>query len=205
MHLSNGMVCGNERGNRNNPKEPKRDGKIPRQAERISQGGRIIRRETKTDRKTEKEKVREKRIRLYPMECLYWLQQCENLNTVNDFFFLINATNTECPDLSDKSPLSPLPSHYRFPTERKWENSILCSHWAYKSFPDHRVFVGTPLQLYWDIVFPFSRMAACVWSQHRHNWTQWEDGKWFKPGAIDKVRHVVVVSHTLHFYLIQLV
>lgn len=70
-------------------------------------------------------RVRGLKLSQHPIENLYWLQRAWRVKPFKGFSF-INATNSECPDLSDKSPLSPLPSNYRFPTESKWENSILC-------------------------------------------------------------------------------
>lgn len=96
-------------------------------------GGRYRNNLKETRRKTGIPNKKRQKLSLFPVENLHWLPQHEKRKLFKGFFF-INATITECPDLSDKSPLSPLPSHYRFPTESKWENSILCfsTLWSYK-------------------------------------------------------------------------
>lgn len=132
-------------------------GRIRRQRrERISQGRRITRRETKTDRK---QKKNEKRNGPCTQQKSVLASAAWKLKPFKGFFF-INATNTECPDLSDNSPLSPLPSHYRF---SYWEQMgkldplFFCSLRAHRSFSDHWMHAGTPaLSGYWISLLPES-------------------------------------------------
>lgn len=130
-------------------------GRIRRQRrERLSQGRRITRRETKRDRKQKNEKRNGPCTQQKSVLASAW-----KLKPFKGFFF-INATNTECPDLSDNSPLSPLPSHYRF---SYWEQMgkldplFFCSLRAHRSFSDHWMRAGTPaLSGYWISLLPES-------------------------------------------------
>lgn len=132
------------------------------------------RRETKTDRKQKKRETVPAPNRKPALTPAAW-----KLKPFKGFFS-INATNTDCPDLSDKSPVSPLPSHYRFPTESKWENSILCfcSLRADKSFSDYWMRVGTPALLGYCISLYQNRCMCLV--EHRQNRTQRKVGSWVK-------------------------
>lgn len=135
--------------------------------ERISQGGWITGRETKTE---ENEKSERAETVPAPNRKSVLASAAWKVKPFKGFSF-INATNTECPDLSDRSALSPLPSHYRFPTESKWENSSLCfcSFWARK------LWLLDACEE--DTEGGFTEVAACLWSLTEHSE---KAGKWCK-------------------------
>lgn len=154
-------------------------GRIRRQRrERISQGRRITRRETKTDRK--QKKTRRETVPA-PNRSPYWLQQRENLNPLKDFFSSMRLTQN-APTYQTTARWALCPHITDFPTESKWENSILCFS-ALSGPTDLFLITGCVrgLRRYRDIGFPFyqNRCTHLVENADTRE-LGGKAGKWFK-------------------------
>lgn len=153
-------------------------GRIRRQRrERIAQGRRITRRETKTDRK---QKTRRETVPA-PNRSPYWFQQRENLNPLKDFFSSMRRTQN-APTYQTRAHWALCPHITDFPTESKWENSILCLS-ALSGPTDLFLITGCVRGLwrYRDIGFPFyqNRCTHLVEKADTRELSG-KAGKWFK-------------------------
>lgn len=159
--------------------------------ERFSQGGRITRRKTRTDR--ERENEREEKLpepnRKSVLTPAVW-----KLKPFKGFFFFSSIQLT-------KNALT-------YQTRAQWG---LCPHitdFLLRANGKTRSFVSTlsgptnlflitgcmwGLQDYWYIVFPFTRIAACIWSNIDTTWTQRKSGKRLKR----EIKKNMIFSHAL--------
>lgn len=124
----------------------------------------------------EKEKTREKRNCLNPIENLYWLQQCENLNPLKDFFSSIQLTkNALTYQTRAQRALCPHITDFLLRANGKTRSFVSALPGPTNLFLITGCMWG--LQNYWYIVFPFTRIAACIWSNIDTTWTQWKAGE----------------------------
>lgn len=155
-------------------------GRIRRQRrERISQGRRITRRETKTDRK---QKKNEKRNGPCTQQKSVLASAAWKLKPFKGFFFSSMRLTQNAPTYQTTARWALCPHITDFPTESKWENSILCFS-ALSGPTDLFLITGCMrgLRRYRDIGFPFyqNRCTHLVENADTRE-LGGKAGKWFK-------------------------